>query len=84
MVHRGKGLVKDLTLEDFEIKHVLGKGTFGKVYLTKLKQTGDLYAIKSIRKDVLIETDQIESTKLERDILLECDSPFLVGMDYVF
>lgn len=84
MVHTSKAAMKDLTLEDFEIKHVLGKGTFGKVYLTQLRTTDDLYAIKSIRKDVLIETDQIESTKLERDILLDCESPFLVGMDYVF
>jgi hypothetical protein len=35
-----------------------------------LKETEKLYAIKAIRKDILIETDQIESTKLERDILL--------------
>lgn len=75
---------KDITLDDFEIKYVLGKGTFGKVFLTQLKKNGKLYAIKSIRKDVLLETDQIESTKLEWDILLECQSPFLCGMDYVF
>jgi len=62
---------KPLTLEDFEILSVLGKGTFGKVYLTKQKSTEKLYAIKSMRKDVLIETDQIEATKLERDILLK-------------
>jgi serine/threonine protein kinase len=63
-----------INLDDFEIMSVLGKGTFGKVYLTKLKGDQDkskLYAIKAIRKDVLIETDQVESTKLERDILLK-------------
>ena len=49
-----------------------------------MKETGEYFAIKSIRKDVLIETDQIESTKLERDILLECNNDFMVGMDYVF
>lgn len=64
-------LKKELTLESFEIINVLGKGTFGKVYLTRLKEVGKLYAIKAIRKDVLIETEQVESTKLERDILLE-------------
>ena len=48
---------KHLTLEDFEIAAVLGKGTFGKVYLTVLKDTRKLYAIKAIRKDILIETD---------------------------
>lgn len=75
---------RELSLESFKIISVLGKGTFGKVYLTELKDNGSLYAIKAIRKDVLIETEQVESTKLERDILLECDHPFLCGMDYVF
>ena len=48
---------KELKLEDFDIISVLGKGTFGKVYLTKLQDTESFYAIKAIRKDVLIETD---------------------------
>jgi serum/glucocorticoid-regulated kinase 2 len=75
---------KELTLESFKILAVLGKGTFGKVYLTELKNEKKYFAIKAIRKDVLIETEQVESTKLERDILLEWDHPFLCGMDYVF
>ena len=78
------GKPKELTLESFKIITVLGKGTFGKVYLTELIDDKSLYAIKAIRKDVLIETEQVESTKQERDILLECDHPFLCGMDYVF
>ena len=63
---------------------VLGRGAFGKVFLGELKQNKKLYAIKSIRKDVLIEMDQIENTMLEKDIMFECDHPFLVGMDYLF
>jgi len=45
---------KIITLEDFNFKMVIGRGTFGKVFLGELKTTGKLYAIKSIRKDVLI------------------------------
>jgi serine/threonine protein kinase len=74
----------DVKLEDFKLKVVLGRGTFGKVYLAELKQTKVLYAIKSIRKDVLLEYDQVNNTKLEKDILFSCDHPFLVGMDYLF
>ena len=44
-------------LEDFEIKMQLGKGTFGRVFLAELPSTGQLFAIKAIRKDVLIEYD---------------------------
>ncbi len=40
--------------------------------------------MKSIRKDVIIEQDLIESTKLERDILQQADHPFLVGLSYFF
>lgn len=74
----------DVRLEDFVLKTVLGRGTFGKVYLAELRQTGQLYAIKSIRKDVLLEFDQVKNTKLEKDILFSCDHVFLVGMDYLF
>ncbi len=74
----------DVTLDDFEIILQLGKGAFGKVYLSKFKENGDYYAIKAIRKDVLIEKEQIESVKLERDILLSTKHPFLCSMDFVF
>ena len=40
--------------------------------------------MKSLRKDVIIDYDQIESTLLEKKILQEADHPFLVGMEYVF
>ena len=41
--------------EDFEILKVIDKGSFGKVFLVELKQTKKLYAMKRIRKDILIE-----------------------------
>ena len=74
----------EITLDDFDIINILGKGAFGKVYLSRMKENSKLYAIKTIRKDVVIETDQIEAINLERDILLKADHPFLVGMEFVF
>ena len=74
----------EVKLEDFKLITVLGRGTFGKVYLAELRQNSNMYAIKSIRKDVLLEFDQVNNTKLEKDILFSCDHPFLVGMDYLF
>lgn len=73
-----------ISLDDFEILNILGKGAFGKVYLTRMKENSKLYAIKTIRKDVVIETEQIDAVNLERDVLLNCDHPFLVGMEFVF
>lgn len=76
--------VEVIELEDFKLISVLGRGSFGKVYLAELSSNKKLYAIKSIRKDVLIDYGQVENTKQEKDILFTCDHPFLVGMDYLF
>jgi len=46
--------------------------------------TGKQWAIKAIRKDVLLDFKQVQNTKLEKDILFSCDHPFLVGMEYLF
>ena len=56
-------------LDDFEIKSVIGKGSFGKVFLVEKRNTGKIYAMKSLKKSVIIEYDQVESTKLEKNIL---------------
>jgi serine/threonine protein kinase len=72
------------SLEDFEILKVIDKGSFGKVFLVRNKRNEQLYAMKRIRKDILIEKGQIQNTKNERDILLSIEHPFLLGMDFVF
>lgn len=47
--------------EDFEIVKLIGRGTFGKVYLVQSKKSQKMYAMKSIRKDVVIDHDSLES-----------------------
>lgn len=66
------------------IRKVIGRGSFGKVFLVEKKNSSEVYAMKSLRKDVIIDYDQVESTKLEKEILMQADHPFLVGMHYVF
>ena len=41
-------------LQDFEIVKMIGKGTFGKVFLVKQKTTEALFAMKCIRKDIVL------------------------------
>lgn len=72
------------SLQDFEIKKMIGKGTFGKVYLVEHRVTKKLYAMKCIRKDIILENEQMENIQLEKDILRSIDHPFLVNMEYVF
>jgi serine/threonine protein kinase len=77
-------VTKPPNLDDFKIKFVIGKGTFGKVFLAEFSFDKKLYAIKVIRKDILIEYNQIKNTKLEKDIMFKCQHQFLVGMEYLF
>lgn len=72
------------TIDDFEIKQVLGIGSFGKVFLVENIKTGQLHAMKSIRKDKIADYEKVESTKLEEHILANSEHPNIVGLDYVF
>jgi len=83
-LYQRKKKEKDAELKDFIVKSVIGKGSFGKVFLVEHNEDGNVYAMKSLRKDVILDYDQIESTLLEKDILQKADHPFLVGMEYVF
>jgi|LauGreDrversion4_2_1035121.scaffolds.fasta_scaffold338644_1 serine/threonine protein kinase len=60
---------KQYSLEDFKIRKMIDKGSFGKVFLVVNKKNGRLYAMKRINKDILIDKNQIQNTKNEKDIL---------------
>lgn len=73
-----------INLDDFKIKKVIDKGSFGKVFLVVNTKTGKEHAMKRINKDILIEKGQIINTKTEKDILFQAKNPFILTMDYVF
>ena len=76
---------EQVQLQDFVILKMVGKGTFGKVFLvTNQYNTQKLYAMKCIRKDKIIDNEQFENIKLEKDILYTVEHPFIVNMEYVF
>lgn len=67
MYSRDKSFV--VTLEDFKLIKVIGEGAFGKVFLVKHEDLDRVYAMKTIRKDKIIDYEHLESTKLEKTIL---------------
>ena len=83
MLYRRETLV-NASFDDFEMVSIVGRGTFGKVYLVKCKMNDKHFAMKCIRKDVVIEHDSLDSLEVERIILLQVNHPFIIGMDYVF
>uniref|UniRef100_A0A183BM98 Protein kinase C n=1 Tax=Globodera pallida TaxID=36090 RepID=A0A183BM98_GLOPA len=65
-------------LQHFNIHKVLGKGSFGKVLLVELKGRQQFFAMKCLKKDVILEDDDTECTFIERRVLiLAAECPFL-------
>jgi len=75
---------KKVTVDDFQIIRVIGRGTYGKVQLVKEIATGKHFALKTMSKRLLAESDQVEQTLTERNVLLKTAHPFLVSAHYTF
>jgi serum/glucocorticoid-regulated kinase 2 len=73
-----------VTLDDFELLKVLGRGSFGKVMQVRKKDTGQVFAMKILKKRAIIARNQVEHTKAERKILQQLQHPFLMTLRYAF
>uniref|UniRef100_A0A8V5H2H8 Protein kinase C n=1 Tax=Melopsittacus undulatus TaxID=13146 RepID=A0A8V5H2H8_MELUD len=74
-----------LTIEDFVLHKMLGKGSFGKVFLAELKSTDQYFAVKALKKDVVLMDDDVECTMVEKRVLsLAWEHPFLTHVFCTF
>uniref|UniRef100_A0A8C3MWV5 Uncharacterized protein n=1 Tax=Geospiza parvula TaxID=87175 RepID=A0A8C3MWV5_GEOPR len=72
------------SMADFDYLKLLGKGTFGKVILVREKASGRHYAMKILRKEVVIAKDEVAHTVTESRVLQSSRHPFLTALKYAF
>ncbi|TPX22712.1 hypothetical protein DIZ76_014591 [Coccidioides immitis] len=75
---------RSLTMEDFDLLKVVGKGSFGKVMQVLKRDTGRIYAMKTIRKAHIISRSEVEHTLAERSVLSQINNPFIVPLKFSF
>lgn len=75
---------KYLTIEDFDLLKVVGKGSFGKVMQVRKIDTQQIYALKTIRKAHVISRAEVNHTLAERTVLAQINNPFIVPLKFSF
>ncbi|XP_024024674.1 serine/threonine-protein kinase tricorner isoform X2 [Morus notabilis] len=66
--------------DDFELLTMIGKGAFGEVRICREKTTGQVYAMKKLKKSEMLRRGQVEHVKAERNLLAEVDSNYIVKL----
>jgi hypothetical protein len=75
---------KKVSHADFEVLKLVGEGGFGKVYQVRHILTQRIYAMKTLRKKFLVNTNNVAYTFVERNVLRKVRHPFICGLHFAF
>lgn len=86
-VFSGSAKPGKMSVADFELVTIIGRGACGKVLLVQKKEgadAGHLYAMKVLKKNWVMDKDLVTQTMAERRILQEANHPYIVQLKYAF
>uniref|UniRef100_A0A673KYE6 protein kinase C n=1 Tax=Sinocyclocheilus rhinocerous TaxID=307959 RepID=A0A673KYE6_9TELE len=77
--------VSSLGLKDFDLLRVIGRGSYAKVLLVRLKKTDRIYAMKVVKKELVNDDEDIDWVQTEKHVFEQASNhPFLVGLHSCF
>ncbi|XP_061162501.1 atypical protein kinase C-like isoform X3 [Saccostrea echinata] len=76
---------QQVTLDQFELLRVIGRGSYAKVLMVEQKRTKRVYAMKVIKKELVNEDEDIDWVQTEKHVFETATNyPFLVGLHSCF
>ena len=72
------------TIRDYESIKIIGRGAFGEVHVCRVIKTGEIVAIKKIKKELLIKKNQIIHIRNEQLLMSKVKSPWIVELKASF
>jgi len=75
---------KKIKLDDFVSVAIIGRGAFGEVRVVRKKDTGQVYAMKIMKKTEMLKKNQVAHIRAERDVLALADNPWVVKLHFSF
>ncbi|XP_062855678.1 protein kinase C zeta type isoform X2 [Trichomycterus rosablanca] len=78
-------LQESLKLSDFDLLRVIGRGSYAKVLLVRLKKNDHVYAMKVVKKELVHDDEDIDWVQTEKHVFEQASTnPFLVGLHSCF
>jgi serine/threonine protein kinase len=77
-------IAPSFSFRDFEAIQILGRGSFGEVFLVEMRSNGQKFAIKVLRKDKIVGQNLVKYAMAERNVLSYIHHPFIVGLNFAF
>lgn len=71
--------IAQIQISDFNFIKRISAGAFARVFLAKMKVSNDIYAIKVLPKDDVVQKNQVKRVVLEKDILLQFNNPYIIN-----
>uniref|UniRef100_W5L3R7 protein kinase C n=1 Tax=Astyanax mexicanus TaxID=7994 RepID=W5L3R7_ASTMX len=81
----GLQISEALGLADFDLIRVIGRGSYAKVLLVRLKKNEHIYAMKVVKKELVHDDEDIDWVQTEKHVFEQASTnPFLVGLHSCF